>query len=81
MLHRGELPREDVEGREGFSVTAPMRSILDTAAAGIEIDQLSRVIADAVERGLVTKRGLRARADAFGSAAALAIERALNEVV
>lgn len=79
ILHRGELPREDVEGREGFSVTAPMRSILDTAALGIEIDQLSRVIAEAVERGLVTKRGLRARADAFGPVAALAIERALNE--
>jgi len=79
VLHKGALAREDVEGWEGFSVTTPMRSILDSASDGIEIDQLSRVIEDALERGLVTKRSLRTRADSFGPSAALAIERALTE--
>ena len=79
VLHRGVLPGEDVEGWEGFSVTTPMRSILDSASDGIEGDQLSRVIEDALERGLVTKRSLRTRADSFGPSSALAIERTLTE--
>jgi predicted transcriptional regulator of viral defense system len=76
VLYRGELSAEDIGQREGYSVTVPMRSILDASAA-METDQLARVIEDALARGLVTKRGLRERADAFGPAAALALERAL----
>lgn len=79
VLHKIDLPRDDVQGHEGFAVTTPMRSILDAAADGLEIDQLARAIEDALEQGLVTKKGLRARADAFGPAAALAIERALTQ--
>lgn len=79
VLHKGVLPGEDVEGWEGFSVTTPMRSVLDSASDGIEVDQLSRVIEDALERGVLTKRSLWTRADSFGPSAALAIERALPE--
>ncbi len=74
--HQGDLQAEDIGQREGYSVTVPMRSILDASAA-MEVDQLARVIEEALERGLVTKRGLRDRADAFGPATALAVERAL----
>lgn len=77
VLHKGKLPKEDVDHREGFSVTTPLRSILDTAAGVIEVDHLGRVIDDAVERGLVTRKAIRARADEFGAEAALRIERAL----
>jgi len=56
-----------------------VRSILDAAVAGTEVDQLARTIYDARERGLLTPRSLRLRADRFGSAAALAIERALRQ--
>lgn len=76
-LHVGEVPAEDLERREGFSVTAPLRSIFDAAAEGLEVDQLSRVIGDAIDRGLTTKRTLRSRSDEFGPRAALAIERAI----
>lgn len=79
VLHKNDLPQDDVRGHEGFAVTTPMRSILDSAADGIEIDQLARVIEDALEQGLVTKKSLRSRADAFGPAGALAIERALTQ--
>lgn len=79
LLHVGEVRPEDLERREGFSVTIPLRSIFDAAANGLEVDQLSRVIADAIERGLTTKRILRSRSDGFGPQAALAIERALGE--
>lgn len=74
-LHEADLPVDDVEQREGFAVTTPVRSILDSAAT-LEVDHLTRVIEDATERGLVRVRRLRARSDEFGPAAALAVERA-----
>jgi len=76
ILHTSAVPKNDIEQRQGFSVTTPLRSILDAAAAHIEIDQLARVISDALERGLVTRLTLRSRADEFGAPAALAVERA-----
>src|SRR6266508_926339 len=78
-IHTALLASSDVEHFEGFSITTPVRSILDTAAAGVEVDQLTRTIHDALELGLLTARSLRAQADNFGSAAALAIERALRQ--
>jgi len=71
----------DLEQFEGFAVTTPLRSIGDLAASGLEVDQLARVIGDALDRGLVTVEALRARADELGPAAALAIERALRQAV
>ncbi len=79
VIHKALLASSDVEHFEGFSITTPVRSILDTAAAGVEVDQLTRTIHDALELGLLTARSLRAQADNFGSAAALAIERALRQ--
>lgn len=81
ILHFAQLPSSDVEEREGFAVTTPLRSVLDAAAAGIQPDQLARVIEDALGRGVVTKRILRTRADEFSAKAALAVERALLEEV
>lgn len=80
-LHFAQLPSDDLEEREGFTVTSPLRTILDTAAAGVQMDQLARVIEDALGRGVVTKRVLRSRADEFGAKAALAVERALLQEV
>jgi predicted transcriptional regulator of viral defense system len=81
VIHKGSLPKEDVEDREGFRVTTPIRSILDAASKDIESDHLARVIEDALERGLTTRRVIRSRADEFGPATALAIERALLQEV
>jgi hypothetical protein len=80
VLHRADLPEGDVELRESYSLTTPVRSILDSAASGIEVDQLVLVIREALDRGLATERTLRARADQFGDRAALAVERALRRV-
>jgi predicted transcriptional regulator of viral defense system len=80
VLHRGELPDSDIEARDGFQITTPLRSIIDVAAGGIDVDQLSRAIDDALKRGLFTARGLRARAEAVDPKAALRIERALREL-
>lgn len=79
VIHRGALEPLDVEQFEGFSVTTPTRSILDAAAAGMEVDHLARTIRDALDHGLLTAHSIRAQADQFGPAAALAIERALRQ--
>ena len=77
-LHRGEIPGEDVRQHSGFRITTPLRSLLDVAAATIDVDQLATAIGDALREGLMTRRQLLMRADGFGPKAALGIERALR---
>lgn len=78
-LHRGELPAEDILERGGYRITTPLRTLLDVAAGNLDTDQLATAIADSIEAGLLTRRQLLARADAFGDHAALRIERALSQ--
>lgn len=80
MLHVGDLPERDVEEWEGFRVTTPLRSVLDSAGGGLDLDQLGGAIDDGVRGGRFTIRELRERADEFGSEAALAVERAIRTV-
>ncbi len=79
-LHRGDLPAEDVRQQAGFSITTPLRSLLDVAAEAYDIEQLATAIGDALRQGLVTRRQILARADEFGPKAALAVERALRQL-
>lgn len=58
-------------------MTTPLRSLVDVAANADE-DQLARAIAEAADRGLLTVRRLRERAEAVDVGAALRIERALD---
>ncbi len=80
ILHHAELPDSDVDEREGFKITTPLRSILDVAAGHLEVDQLATAIQDALDHGLFTRRMLLGRADELGAHAALAIERALKQL-
>lgn len=79
-LHYALLPDGDVVDQTGFRVTTPARSIIDVAALAPDEDQLARAIADGLERGLLTARALRARAEAVDARAALYVERALQRV-
>ncbi len=81
VLHRGEVGPTEVSEREGFLVTTPLRTLLDVAAIPLEQGQLDRAVDGAIERGLVSRRGLRAAAAGVGPVAALAIERSLSRVV
>jgi predicted transcriptional regulator of viral defense system len=80
VIHRADLATRDVEEHEGFRVTTPLRSLLDVAAAELDLDQLRQAIAEALARGMTTRRALLDRADEFGANAALRIERALHGV-
>lgn len=77
-LHHADVPPVDVVRRTGFRVTNPTRSIIDVASLAPDEEQLSRTIAEADERGLITIRGLRTRAESVDVRAALYVERALT---
>ncbi|CAN5914847.1 type IV toxin-antitoxin system AbiEi family antitoxin domain-containing protein [soil metagenome] len=81
VIHRGQLPDGDVVGFEGFSATSPLRTIFDVAADSRSQDVVDMLVEDALDVGAVTRRQLLRRADEFGPAAALAIERALAPAV
>ncbi len=79
-LHHGEIPSKDIMEFEGFRVTTPLRTLIDVASTGQQLDQLAIAVGDALNRGLVGRRQLRERADEFGDRAALWVERALSTI-
>lgn len=58
VLHRALLHGREVDAREGFPMTTPLRTILDLAVARLDHDQLTAVVTDAVRKGLVDRRAL-----------------------
>jgi predicted transcriptional regulator of viral defense system len=77
-LHRGVLPDGDIWQYEGFRATTPIRTLLDTAAGNLDLDQLVNATRDACERAPATPQTLLSRADELGPRAALRVERALR---
>ncbi len=78
ILHRATLDEADVEDRAGFRITTPLRSLIDVAAAGADLDQLARAIGEARNAGMVTPRRLRERAEEVDVRGALRVEQALG---
>lgn len=72
MLHHAELPAEDVEAHEGYSVTKPLRTLLDAATSDVPQEVLKQAIAVALERGSVRRSSLLARARGTSGEARLA---------
>jgi predicted transcriptional regulator of viral defense system len=57
VLHRANLPEKDVERRRGFTVTRPLRSIVDLAAAeSVSQDIVEQALTEGRQRGLITIR-------------------------
>lgn len=79
ILHRAELADGEIEQREGYRVTTPVRAIVECAAAHIDQDMVNSAVAEALERGLTTRRRLQHAAQRLGQRAELGIERALRE--
>lgn len=67
VLHRASLDGKDVEHRQGFAVTRPLRSIADVAVAeSVSREIVEQALAEARQRGLVSVREmaeLRRRGD------------------
>ena len=67
VLHHAHLSTADVVDREGFSVTTPLRTLVDVASADrVPAEQVAKAAADAVSRGLVRRPRLVAAAIAAG---------------
>lgn len=76
-LHVNAVDGNDKENRQGWSVTTPLRSLLDTAASAASQETVDRAVADALRLGLITRRrALQATSDA-SDRTALRMERAL----
>ena len=78
VLHRAHLEPADIEEREGFKVTTPVRAIAESAVDGLQQDSIDSAVADLLDRGGATRAQLLRTAQQVGEAAELAVERALH---
>lgn len=61
VMHRHALAVDDAEQREGFRVTTPLRTLLDVAIeSSVSREQLNRIVAQALNEGLIRKTKLLA---------------------
>jgi predicted transcriptional regulator of viral defense system len=58
VLHKSSLQPAEIEEREGFRVTTPLRTLLDAAAGSVSTEQLEQAVRDALARGLVRRSTL-----------------------
>lgn len=58
ILHRAQLEATDVETREGFRITTPLRTILDLAREHLDPERLAAVTRDALKQGLIDRKAL-----------------------
>lgn len=58
VLHRADLDPKDIDERDGFLVTKPLRSLLDAADSDVPQDELKKAVAVALERGSVRRTAL-----------------------
>lgn len=80
QLHVGLVTESDVERRAGWSVTTPLRTLIDVAMGDASQEVVDQAVSDALAVGMTTRRRiLRAAADA-PDRSALRLERALAKV-
>jgi len=79
VLYRQGLAPHEVEQRDGFRVTTPLRTLLDAARAAVDIEQLSRGILDAIRKGLLSEQRIEAAAETLHGPAAERLSWALQE--
>lgn len=58
VLHKAALAPVDVEARDGYQVTTPLRTLLDVAESPLSREHLNAAVHDALQRGLVRRRQL-----------------------
>jgi predicted transcriptional regulator of viral defense system len=56
IVHKAKLAAGDVEEREGYQVTTPIRTVRDLAATAVPREQLEKMMVDGVRKGMFTKR-------------------------
>jgi hypothetical protein len=57
VLHRASLNEKDIEQRQGFAVTRPLRAIVDLVAAeSVSRDIVEQALTEGRQRGLLSVR-------------------------
>ena len=81
-LHTSTRPflPNDVTTRNGLRLTAPLRTILDVAEAGVTPEQVVQAVQQAVTRGLLMPTALRHAARERGSRVDRLIARSLESL-
>ncbi|MBY0527143.1 MAG: type IV toxin-antitoxin system AbiEi family antitoxin domain-containing protein [Gemmataceae bacterium] len=62
VLHKRAVSPPDVEEREGFYVTTPLRTLLDASLGAVSTEQLEKAVSEAISRGLVRRGKLLEKA-------------------
>ncbi len=55
VLHKEALDASEIEEREGFQVTTPLRTLVDVSHGDVTMEQLDKAVSDAIARGLVRR--------------------------
>ncbi|MFH1800760.1 MAG: type IV toxin-antitoxin system AbiEi family antitoxin domain-containing protein [Candidatus Omnitrophota bacterium] len=53
VLYTAKLEENDREQRQGYSVTTPLRTLVDVAEGDLSEDELAKALRDALDKGLV----------------------------
>jgi predicted transcriptional regulator of viral defense system len=53
VIYKGRISAEEKEEREGFFVTTPLRTIIDSAEADLGIDYLEQAVKQACDKGML----------------------------
>jgi predicted transcriptional regulator of viral defense system len=75
VLHKATMASDDIEARGGYSVTTPLRTLLDVSGSALSQEHLNKAVRQALDGGLVP-RGLLETAS-LGSDARDRLTRAL----
>lgn len=60
-LHRGNLEKSDIEKRQGYKVTTPLKTLIDVIEAGTVADNfILQTVHQATQRGLILKKEIKA---------------------
>lgn len=78
-VHRALLSPHEMEQREGFRVTTPLRTLIDAARIAVDIERLSDGIRDAIRKGLLTDRHIEYAISTLEGPAAARLRHALQE--
>lgn len=79
ILYRDKLAPHEIEHREGFRVTSPLRTLVDAARVAVDPERLSAGIRDAIAKGLLGDRHIEAAIEALQGAARERLHQALVE--
>lgn len=77
VLHVTDLADADIEPRGAWSVTTPVRTLIDVAAGEPAQEHIDHAVLDALRTGKISRRTLLRAADAAPDRAALRLERAI----